>query len=164
MKNLYLWISATCSVDRWAWKRDSPLFSGFSITSWNWNVETPSECPLGYLPCHIRYYTMVYTYYLWTCILEHDHNTWDTMFASEQGWPPFEAEILSPLWPRYLVKLLLGLEVWVLFFDEVIEDFGQSKLYRNLLPAKDKPIQFASWVTWVENTNFFQRLSPLGAY
>lgn len=66
------------------------------------------------------------------------------MFASEQGWPPFEAEILSPLWPRYLVKLLLGLEVWVLFFDEVIEDFGQSKLYRNLLPAKDKPIQFAS--------------------
>ena len=110
MKNLYLWISATCSVDRWAWKRDSPLFSGFFITSWNWNVETPSECPLGYLPCHIRYYTMVYTYYLWTCILEHDHNTWDTMFASEQGWPPFEAEILSPLWPRYLVKLLLGLE------------------------------------------------------
>ena len=43
-----------------------------------------------------------------------------------------------------LDAIFTGLEVWVLFFDEVIEDFGQSKLYRNLLPAKDKPIQFAS--------------------
>jgi hypothetical protein len=29
----------------------------FSIASWNWNVETPGDCPLGYRPCHICYYT-----------------------------------------------------------------------------------------------------------